>query len=65
MIVYLYGKFLFQFLLGGGVGWVGVADAIVEETALLECVLHTRVFLCVSCFLMLFPASLGPTYPLI
>ena len=65
MTVYLYIKFLFKFLLGGGVGWVGIADAIAEETALLECVLHTRVFLCVSCFLMLLPASLGPTHLLV
>ena len=65
MTVCLYRKFLFKLLLGGGAGWVGIADAIVEESALLECVLHTRVFLCVSCFLMLLPASLGPTHLLI
>ena len=59
-------KVSFQiFTAGGGAGWVGIADAIVEESALLECVLHTRVFLCVSCFLTLLPASLGPTHLLI
>ena len=47
------------------VGWVGIADATVEETVLLEFVLHKRVFLCVSCFLMLPPASPGPTHSMI
>ena len=49
----------------GGVGWVGIADATVEETVLLEFVLHRHVFLCVSCFLMLPPASPGPTHNMI
>ena len=48
----------------GGVGWVSNADATVEETVLLEFVLHRHVFLCVSCFLMLPPASPGSTYNL-
>ena len=46
--------------LGGGVGWMSLAAATVEEPAFLECVLYTRVFLCASCFLLLPPASLGP-----
>ena len=49
----------------GGVGWAGTADATVEETVLLEFVLHKRVFLCVSCFLMLLPASPGPAHNMI
>ena len=44
-------------------GWV--ADATVEETVLLEFVLHRHVFLCVSCFLMPLPASPGPTHNMI
>ena len=34
--------------LGGGVGWMSLAAATVEEPAFLECVLYTRVSLCVS-----------------
>ena len=49
----------------GGVGWVGIADATVEETVLPEFVLQRHVFLCVSCFLMLLPASPGPTHNMI
>ena len=65
MTVFLHGKFLFKVLLMGGVGWVGIADATVEETVLLEFVLHRHVFLYVSCFLMLPPASPGPTHNMI
>ena len=65
MTIYLHGKFLFKVLLMGGVGWVGIADAAVEETVLLEFVLHRHVFLCVSCFLMLLPASPGSTHNMI
>ena len=49
----------------GGVGWAGTPDATVEETVLLEFVLHKRVFLCVGCFLMLPPASPGRTHNMI
>ena len=63
--IFLHGKFLFKTLLMGGVGWVGIADATVEETVLLEFVLHRHVFLYVSCFLMLLPASPGPTHNMI
>ena len=49
----------------GGVGWVGIADATVEETVLLEFVLHRHVFLCVSCFLMPLPAFPGQTHNMI
>ena len=62
---FLHGKFLFKTLLMGGVGWVGIADATVEETVLLQFVLHRHVFLYVSCFLMLPPASPGPTHNMI
>ena len=48
MTIYLHGKFLFKVLLMGGVGWVGIADATVEETVLPEFVLQRHVFLCVS-----------------
>ena len=65
LTLFLHGKFLFKTLLMGGVGWVGIADATVEETVLLEFVLHKHVFLCVSCFLMLPPASPGPTHSMI
>ena len=57
----LHGKFLSKVLFGGGVGWMSTAAATVEEPAFLGCVLYTRVFLCASCFLLLLPASLGPT----
>ena len=30
--IVLHGKFLFKVLLMGGVGWVGIAEATVEET---------------------------------
>ena len=63
--IFLPGKLLFKTLLMGGVGWVGIADATVEETVLLEFVLHRHVFLYVSCFLMLPPASPGPTHNMI
>ena len=63
--IFLHGKFLFKTLLMGGVGWAGIADATIEETVLLEFVLHRHVFLCVSCFLMLLPASPGPTHNMI
>ena len=63
--IFLHGKFPFKTLLMGGVGWVGTADATVEETVLLEFVLHRHVFLCVSCFLMLLPASPGSTHNMI
>ena len=63
--IFLHGKFLFKVLLMSGVGWVGIADATVEETELLEFVLHRHVFLCVSCFLILLPASPGPTHNMI
>lgn len=49
----------------GGVEWVDIADPVVEETELLEFVQHKRVFLCVSCFLMLLPTSPGPTHNMI
>ena len=63
--LFLHGKFPFITLLMGGVGWVGTADATVEETVLLQFVLHRHVFLCVSCFLMLLPASPGSTHNMI
>ena len=63
--IFLHGKFLLKTLLMGSVGWVGIADATVEETVSLEFVLQRHVFLCVSCFLMLLPASPGPTHNMI
>ena len=63
--IFLHGKLLFKTLLMGGVGWVGIADATVEETVSLEFVLQRHVFLCVSCFLMLLPASPGPTHNMV
>lgn len=42
-----------------GLNGMGIAVAIVKETEFVECMQHTRVFLCASCFLMLRPVSLG------
>ena len=34
--IFLHGRFLFKVLLMGGVRWVGILDAIVEETVLVR-----------------------------
>ena len=50
------GSFHFTF---SGMVWTGWGLLLpVKETAFVECVQHTRVFLCASCFLMLRPVSL-------
>ena len=52
--LYFVWKVSFQIF----VAWMGIAAARVEEPAFLKCVLYTRVFLCASCFLLLFLGSL-------
>ena len=45
----------FQIFLGRGFVRVGVAGSIVKATVVIECKgTHTCVFLCASCFLLLF-----------
>ena len=72
MTIFLHGRFLFKVLLMGGVRWVGILDAIVEETVLVRlcfinvCFYVSAVFFFfVSCFLILLPASPGPTHNMI
>ena len=53
--IFLHGRFLFKVLLIGGVRWVGILDAIVEETVLLHlCFINVCVYVSAVFFLSFF-----------